>query len=58
MKRRACSSTARDTIIDHANYLGTKLQHYQKYLENVREQAGEAKNQEKKKKEVEIRKTD
>ena len=58
MKRRAdrfhmkviAVATGRDTIIDHANYLGTKLQHYQKYLENVREQAGGAKNQEKKKK--------
>lgn len=47
MKRRADSfhmkviavATARDTIIDHANYLHTKLQYYQKYLENVREQA-------------------
>merc|ERR1712130_97750 len=27
---------ARDTIIDHANYLQTKLLYYQKYLENVK----------------------
>ena len=57
MKRRAdrfhmkviAVATARDTIIDHANYLETKLQYYQKYLENVREQAGGGKNQKEKK---------
>merc|ERR1712154_347168 len=27
---------ARDTIIEHANYLGTKLQYYQTYLDNVK----------------------
>eukprot|EP01083_Nonionella_stella_P072603 195816_1 len=44
MKRRAdrfhlkviAVAKARDTIIDHANYLQTKLQYYQKYLENVK----------------------
>merc|ERR1711971_1125731 len=28
---------ARDTIIDHANYLQTKLLYYQQYLENVKQ---------------------
>jgi len=44
MKRRAdrfhlkviAVAKARDTIIDHANYLQTKLTYYQKYLENVK----------------------
>merc|ERR1719356_1868257 len=27
---------ARDTIFEHANYLGTKLQYYQTYLDNVK----------------------
>jgi len=44
MKRRAdrfhlkviAVAKARDTIIDHANYLQTKLLYYQKYLENVK----------------------
>merc|ERR1712130_849392 len=44
MKRRAdrfhlkviAVAKARDTIIDHANYLQTKLLYYQQYLENVK----------------------
>merc|ERR1719384_1554388 len=44
MKRRAdrfhlkviAVAKARDTIIDHANYLLTKLKYYQTYLENVK----------------------
>jgi len=31
---------ARDTIIDHANYLQTKLDYYRQYLENVKLQQG------------------
>merc|ERR1712154_471890 len=47
---------ARDTIIEHANYLGTKLQYYQTYLDNVKHNHMGDNNHDKKKKEGERRK--
>mmetsp|Transcript_105123 Transcript_105123/g.128334 ORF Transcript_105123/g.128334 Transcript_105123/m.128334 type:complete len:319 (+) Transcript_105123:1-957(+) len=39
---------ARDTIIDHANYLQTKLEYYQQYLKNVQENTTGKKKKKKK----------